>query len=245
MKLLKGLEELEGIAVVKIKEDGKEGDFLEAYAVDEKCIENEKGESIIQKVGDMGSFHFCDYFYLVEDKNKNLKGYLIEETDLADTITDNSNKFIENTKEEFIKNIKDEFIKNTKEEFIKNIKDEIIKNIKDEIYEKCMNNYKNRYLSAHVKKCLVLENRCKMYASLLMMCRLWNEFKSQNKSRKNIDFYFVLLVINKKKVSSKDAFVYKNIEEKIKSDMEGMSDQLVKGQVMHSYKGFKDHINSL
>ena len=205
MTLLKKLNGSQELAIVKIKAGGNSSGCLEAYAMDEDCIKNKKDKSIRKKVGNMEKCYSCDYFYLVETEKKELRGYIIEETDLGITISDK------------------------KEEFIKNNKTGLHDN----------------FLSERVRDYLVSENIYKIYSSLLMMCKLCNQFTAKDKLWQNIEFYFVLLATHEKSTLGKNAAIYKKFYNRIRKNIKKMPINLEKNQLVFSYKGFKDHINSL
>ena len=212
MTLLKGLQELSGLAVVKINEEDKFPDYLEAYAVDrdyqkpyKKSIIKEVGKSIREKVGKMGEYHSCDYFYLVKTGKKELRGYLIEETNLSRTFSWK----------------------------------------KKELMESNRTGINEDFLSEHIGDHLIAENRIKLYSSLLIMCRLCNQFKDIDELLQKVKFYFVLLVLDEESTSGISAPAYMNIEPKLRNKIEGIHIKLAKGQVIHSYKNFKEHIKSL
>ena len=212
MTLLKGLQELSGLAVVKINKEDEFPDYLEAYAVDrdyqkpyKRSTIKEVGKSIREKVGKMGEYHSCDYFYLVKTGKKELRGYLIEETNLSRTFSWK----------------------------------------KKELMESNRTGINEDFLSEHIGAHLIAENRIKLYSSLLIMCRLCNQFKDIDELLQKVKFYFVLLVLDEESTSGISAPVYMNIEPKLRNKIEGIHIKLVKGQVIHSYKTFKEHIKSL
>ena len=214
LKELKGLEDL---AIVKIKAGVNCTDCLEAYAMDRDCIKNEKEKSIMQKVSDMGSSHSCDYFYLIETGDKELRGYIIEETDLIRTILDR------------------------KEEF----KDKAGAGVSDDFLDGC------------VKRYLIAENRIKLYSSLLMMCKLRNQFECQNKLWQKVEFYFILLLSNDRitemkkagdeNISAEITPTYEHINALLINKISGIPVSVVdKNQIILSYEDFEEHItNSL
>ena len=212
MKLLKGLPELSGLAVVKIKEDDNSTDHLEAYAMDEDYRTSYKksgikkvGKSIRETAGGMGGYHSCDYFYVVETEDKTIKGYLIEKTDLVSSISERNEKYMENVE----------------------------------------TRVRNNFFSEYVEDWLVLENRCKLYSSLLIMCRFLSQFQKKNKLWEKIEFNFVLLLSNEEDASGPSASTYTNVGIKIKNNLKGIRIELVEKKAIHSYNNFKDHIKSL
>ena len=108
-----------------------------------------------------------------------------------------------------------------------------------------VNDNNNNYLYECVEDCLISENRCKLYSSLLMMCKLCNKFKGEDELWENIEFYFVILVTNKKSASGKNAPIHKNFYTELKNKIEGMPISLEQKKIIYSYESFKDHINSL
>ena len=213
LKELKGLEDL---AIVKIKAGINYADCLEAYAMDNDCIENKKGTSIMQKVGHMGSCHSCDYFYLMETGDKKFKGYIIEETDLGRTISDKNEEFIDNAGV----------------------------GISEDFLDECVDGY------------LIAENRIKLYSSLLIMCRLCNQFKCIDELWGKIEFYFVVLLSNDtiteiaeagdENIYAEATQTYENINALLIKKISGIPVSAVdKNQIILSYEDFEEHINSL
>ncbi len=217
LKKLKGLEDL---AIVKIKAGVNCAGCLRAYAMDEDCIKNKKERSIMKKVGNMDSCHSCDYLYLMETGDKELRGYIIEETDLVRTMYDR------------------------KEEF----KEEAGEGICNDFLEKCIERY------------LMAENRIKLYSSLLILCRLCNQFKDIDKLWQKIEFYFVLLLSNNKTMNmaeSGDINIYDEATQAYEyinglfiDKTHGIPVNVVKivnkNKIIFSYEDFKEHItNSL
>ncbi len=213
LKELKGLEDL---AIVKIKAGVNYVDCLEAYAMDNDCIENKKDTSMMQKVGHMGACHSCDYFYLIETGDKKLKGYIIEETDLGRTISDKNEKFIDNAGV----------------------------GICEDFLEECVDRY------------LIAENRIKLYSSLLIMCKLCNQFKGIDELWEKIEFYFVVLLSNDtitkiaeagdKNIYAEATQTYENINALLINKISGIPVSVVdKNQIILSYEDFEEHINSL